>query len=238
MGVPIAPTADPAGPLVTPRSIAIDLPMSGQAAVCTVARAIPRDDPAYYPLLVANAVLGGSYSSRLNNEIRVERGLSYGAGSRFRALLQSGAIAAGAQTRNDAVAEVARLMLGQIGKLSTGLVGDELKARQATLLGSFALEIETVDGAEQHIADFVLYDRPLSELSAYATNVRNVTPEQLEAALAASLAPSKTSLIVVGDAQTFGAELLADHPELEQISIDELSLDSVALQATNAPRLR
>jgi predicted Zn-dependent peptidase len=95
-----------------------------------------------------------------------------------------------------------------------------------------------VDGAEQSIADLVLYDRPLTELREYATNVRNVTPEQLQAALAASLEPSKMSLIVVGDAQTFGAELMKDHAELEQIAIDQLSLDSVTLRTTNTRQPR
>src|SRR5207248_1016668 len=58
-----------------PRSIAVDLPGTGQAAVVLVKPAIARTDPRYYQGLVANAVLGGGYSSRQNQEIRIKRGL-------------------------------------------------------------------------------------------------------------------------------------------------------------------
>ena len=64
-----------------------------------VGPAIARNDPAYYPSLVANSVLGGGYSARLSQEIRVKRGLSYGAGSSVSARRTTGAFSARAQTK-------------------------------------------------------------------------------------------------------------------------------------------
>ncbi len=68
------PQASPVGAPLAPRVIAVDLAKSGQAAVAVGGRSIARDDPAYYAVEVADGVLGGGYSARLNKEIRVKRG--------------------------------------------------------------------------------------------------------------------------------------------------------------------
>jgi zinc protease len=68
------------------------------------------------------------------------------------------------------------------------------------------------------------------ELKDYATRVRDVTPQQLQAAAASPFSPDEINLLVVGDAMTFGAALQADHPELELIPLDQLDLDDVSLR--------
>ncbi|MFX8585654.1 insulinase family protein, partial [Acinetobacter baumannii] len=92
-----------------PGVIAIDLPGSGQAAVLVAAPSIRRSDPDYYKVEVANGVLGGGYSARLNEEVRVKRGLSYGAGSRVTEMAKAGMFSASAQTKNESAVEVADL---------------------------------------------------------------------------------------------------------------------------------
>src|SRR5699024_2012549 len=72
------PVAD--GAAVAPRIIVVDMPDAGQAGVVVCRLGIARSDPRYYALSVANAVLGVGFSSRLNQEIRIKRGLAYGAG--------------------------------------------------------------------------------------------------------------------------------------------------------------
>ena len=86
--------------------IVIDMPGSGQAAVAVARNSLARRDPRYYRAIVANAVLGGGYSARLNQEIRIRRGLSYGSGSSVYARRATGPFVASTQTRNDAAAEV------------------------------------------------------------------------------------------------------------------------------------
>src|SRR5205085_9220803 len=71
----------PAKEFPSPHVIVIDMPAAGQAAVVAGRPGLRRADPAYYLSLVTNSILGGGYSSRLNEEIRIKRGLSYGAGS-------------------------------------------------------------------------------------------------------------------------------------------------------------
>jgi zinc protease len=90
----------------SPRVIVVDKPDAGQAAVLVTRAGITRADPDYFRGLVANSVLNG-YSGRLNQEIRIKRGLSYGAGSSLDTRRNVGPFTASAQTKNQSAAQVA-----------------------------------------------------------------------------------------------------------------------------------
>src|SRR5690606_6353213 len=110
-------------PKAAPRAVAIDLPGAGQAAVTVVAPAISRKDPAYYPGIVANTVIGGGYSARLNQEIRIKRGLSYGARASLSARRTTGAFSASAQTKNESAPQVLDLIRAEMTRLGTEPAG-------------------------------------------------------------------------------------------------------------------
>ena len=175
--------------------------------------------------------MGGGYSARLNREIRIERGLSYGAGSSFAARQDEGYVVASTQTRNDAAAEVVSLILAEITRLSAELAtDDEMGPRRATLVGGFARSLETVDGLGGAVASLANYGLPMSELEAYAPNVRGVTPEQIRAFAAENLQPGGFSIVIVGDSAQFIDAIRAAHPNVEVIPASELDLDSAALR--------
>jgi zinc protease len=222
---------NPAGEATAPRVVVIDQPGAGQAAIEGVSRSIPRNDPDYYPLLLGNAVLGGGYSARLNAEIRVKRGLSYGASSGLGARIDEGLFSASTQTRNDAAAEVVGLISTEIARLSSEPVSpEELAPRRATVLGSFSRSLETVSRLSSVVASFAQYGLPIDELSQYATKVRAVTPEQIREAAERRLPAAAMSYVVVGDAQLFIEPLTAAYPTLERIPLAELNLDSASLR--------
>ena len=227
----VAMSDNPAGVAVAPRVIVIDLPGSGQAAVYAAARAVDRADPNYYPLLVGNAVMGGGYSARLNREIRIERGLSYGAGSGLSARQDDGILTAQAQTRNDAAAEVVSLILAEVTRLSAEqATADELAPRRATLVGGYARSLETVDGLGGAVANLANNGLPISEMADYADRVRGVSAADIQRVAAAELDPALFSIVVVGDAAQFIDQLRAAHPNVEVIPLTELDLDSAALR--------
>ncbi|MEO6872183.1 MAG: pitrilysin family protein, partial [Chthoniobacterales bacterium] len=131
-------------PAWKPETLVVDMPDAGQAAVVLSKPTIKRDSPDYYPALVANAALGNGFVSRLNREVRIKRGLSYGARSSIDARRDGGAFTAAAQTKNESAAEVASLMATELKKLVTDPVqGEELKSRQAVLTGGYARSLET-----------------------------------------------------------------------------------------------
>ncbi|WP_082525799.1 M16 family metallopeptidase [Brevundimonas sp. Root1279] len=222
---------NPAGAVLAPRVVVINQPGAGQAAVVAAIRGVSRTDADYFPLSLGNTLLGGGYSSRLNQEVRIKRGLSYGAGSSLGARADEGVFTASAQTRNDAVPAVAELILEEIGRMGTETVSEtELAPRRAVMIGGFGRSLETVDGLGGFIANLALYDLPMSELAAYAGNVRAVTPEQVEAAFARHLPGSEASLVIVGDAAQFIDALRAKYPNVEVIALDDLDLDRAALR--------
>ena len=221
----------PAGDPVDPRVVVIDQPGAGQTAIEAVSRSIARNDPDYYPLLLGNAVLGGGYSARLNAEIRVKRGLSYGASSGLGARLDAGMFSASTQTRNDAAAEVVGLISNEVSRLSSELVSaEELAPRRATVLGSFSRSLETVSRLSSMVASFAQYGVPIDELGQYPSKVRSVTPEQIREVAARRLPAAAISYVVVGDAEQFLPPLTALYPELETIPLAQLNLDSATLR--------
>jgi zinc protease len=229
-GAAPAPVAK-AGQTLAPRIVVIDQPGAGQAAVVAAIRGVTRADADYFPLTLGNTLLGGGFSSRLNQEIRIKRGLSYGAGSSLGARADAGVFTAQAQTRNDAAAQVAELLLEEIGRMGTAAASnDELASRRAVMIGGFGNSLETVDGLGGQVANLALYDLPMSDLAAYAGRVRAVTPEQIQAAFAEHLPTNRASLVIVGDAAQFIDALRAAHPNVEVIPLSDLNLDSATLR--------
>ena len=229
---PVAPL--PAPPAIRPtartRVIAIDLPGTGQAAVSVVKAGIARSDPDYYAGIVANSVLGGGYSARLNEEIRVRRGLSYGASSALGANRTTGSFRASAQTKNESAPQVLDLITQEMATLTqTPATPDELKARKSALVGSYGRRLATTGGLADILSNLALYGVPLDEIARYTQRVEAVTPGEAQAFAAKVMNPAQASVIIAGDAKVFGAALKAKRPELEVIAVDKLDLDSPTL---------
>ena len=221
----------PAGEPLQPRVVVIDQPGAGQAAVIAALRGVPRTDPAYFPLTLGNTLLGGSFTSRLNQEIRIKRGLSYGTRSSLGLRRDDGLFTASAQTKNETAVEVSDLILAEIERLDTTQPTEsELTTRRAILTGAFGSSLETVDGLGTLVANLALYDLPMSDLAAYAGNVAAVDGPAMQAAFARALPVSSASLVIVGDASKFIEALRAKHPNVEVIPLSSLNLDAAALK--------
>jgi len=232
-----APPAPAAGQAAAaPRNIVIDLPGTGQAAVVLTKQAIARSDPRYFQGIVANAVLGGGYSARLNEEIRVKRGLSYGAESSITARRTLGAFTAEAQTKNEAAPQVAGLIKASMAGMATAPVSaDELAARKSSLIGDYGRGIATTAGLGGSLGELALYGVDLSEVKTYPDQVEAVTADQVQAFARDVMKPDDASLIVVGDAKLFVDALKAETPNLEVIPIAAFDPESPSLKAPAAP---
>src|SRR5690606_17330311 len=124
-----------------------------------------------------------------------------------------GLLSASAQTRNDAVPQVADLILAEIARLSQEQATEaELAPRKATLVGSFGRSLETVDGLGGLVPNLALYGLPLTDLATYDDDVNGVTPAQIQAAAAEHLPAADASLVIVGDAAQFLEALRAKYP--------------------------
>ena len=216
-----------------PALLLIDQHGAGQAGVVAAHAAPPRNSADYYVGSVANAVLGGSYSARLNEEIRIKRGLSYGANSRLQSLGDAGMWLASAQTKNPSAPQVVDLMLGQFKRLgSTKVDAQELAARKATLIGGYGRSLETTAGLAQQVGELAVYGVKLDEIGKYIAQVQAVTPKQIEAYAHKHLDADGSKVVVVGDAAQFGDAIRKAHPQAVLLESTALDLDSPSLQPT------
>ncbi len=221
----------PAGQALPTRVVVIDQPGAGQAAVTVALRGVSRTSADYFPLTLGNTLLGGSFTSRLNQEIRIKRGLSYGTRSSLGLRAQEGLFTAAAQTRNDAAVEVSDLILAELARLSNSQPTDsELTTRQAILTGGFGQSLETVDGLGALVANLALYDLPMSDLADYVANVEAIDGAAVQSAFAEHLPVDRASLVIVGDAAQFIDALRQKHPDVEVIPLSDLDLDSATLR--------
>jgi zinc protease len=171
-----APPHPPAAP-APPRSVLVlDKPDLTQSQVRIAAAGLPRATPHYFPALVANAVFGGGFTSRLMEAVRVNRGLSYGVRSRFAMSRSAGIFFVSSFTKVETTAELVQVALDEARRFcDTGPGEEELTRAQSYLAGLFPLALETHDQVAEKLADVRLYGIPLEEITEYRERVRAVT---------------------------------------------------------------
>ena len=217
--------ANLAGADLPPRTLVVDLPGSGQAAVYAIARGVSRDDPAYYPATLANSILGGSSTGRLYEEIRVKRALSYGAYSAMAAQLGGGMVIASAQTKNESAADVAKVFLDEFRRIATEpLTPAAVENRKTFLAGSFRRQQKTSVGFTNILASNLLKGLEPAEALAYADRVKAVSGAEATASFARLVAADRISIVVVGDAAKFVDKLKAVRPNVEVVPAAQLDL--------------
>jgi zinc protease len=230
-GPPPQPPAERAGEARAPRTIVIDMPGAGQAAVGAGVRAISRGAPEYYPLRLADAVLGGGSTGRLFEEIRTKRALSYGSYSNLVARADEGFLGASAQTKNESAAEVAQVMLGELDRLGREPIGSDAAGKRiAFLTGNHNRSVETGEGLGNLLASLILQGLEPSEAAAFVGKMEGVTAQQASAAAARLVSAERATLVIVGDSAKFLDKLKAVRPNVELIRLDELDLDSPTLR--------
>ncbi|HWH81360.1 MAG TPA: pitrilysin family protein [Burkholderiaceae bacterium] len=203
----------------------IELPKSGQAAV-VVATPLPPLGADRAAAAVMNAVLGGGYSSRLNQEIRIRRGLSYSAYSGIDARPGGASLRAVVQTKNESAAEVVALVRAELDRLAAQPVTDaELAARKATLIGDFGRSVETTSGLAAALRSLVVGGLPPADLRRRIDALSVVSAADVQRYAAANLNAATRRVAVAGDAPAFAEALGAALPGLVTVPAGRLDLD-------------
>ena len=218
------PIAAPfAAPAPAARIVIVDKPDAGRTAVIAGRLGIARSDPAYVTGVVATAVLSG-YSGRLNQEVRVKRGLSYGAGAQLIARRDPGVFFASTLVDHGKVAEATGVVLDTLRGIAAEPIADaEMVTRKATVSGSFSRTIETIDGIAGVLGELAVYGVPLAELGEYLPRVEAVTPAEVQAFAAATIA-ADPFVVLVGDAGRFGDAMAGMHGDVVTIPFAQLDL--------------
>lgn len=164
---------------------------------------ITRDDPDYFPLYVGNHILGGSgLVSRLTDEIREKRGLSYSTYSYFSPMRQAGPFQMGLQTRTDQANQALELLQQTLQTfMNDGPTDEELREAKQNITGGFALRLDSNSKIIENIAAIGFYNQPLDYLDNFNAKVEAVTADQIKDAFKRRVHPQKMLTVIVG-AQT------------------------------------
>ncbi|MFN0182505.1 MAG: M16 family metallopeptidase [Aquabacterium sp.] len=230
MAVP--PLQHPPPQTLADPGLLVQLGASGQSTVMLALPYPPSDTAQRRVAQVANTVLGGGYSARLNQEIRIKRGLSYGAGSDAESHPGGGMVLASAQTDHKNAGAVLTVMREQVASLLAAEVpADELAARQATLIGGFGRRVETTGGLASMVAAQLAQQRPLAELGRFVEEIGAVTAAQVRAFTQAHWAPAGQRAVVVGDLAKAGDGLVAAAGMARRLDAARLDLEQAQLEA-------
>jgi len=204
----LPPPPPPRFPRPRPSITLVHRPGSVQADIRVGRLAVNRAHPDYFPLLVANGILGGSASSRLFMNIREKKGFAYDAHSALVPLKDSGVASVVTQVRNEVLAEALEGVLEEMGRLGRrGASARELATAKNYLNGVFVIRLETQDGLASQLAGVRLMGLSLSYLERYGPRVRAVEAERLQAAAAKYFNPEQSAIVVVGDADQLAGQL-------------------------------
>jgi predicted Zn-dependent peptidase len=178
----------------------IDRPGATQSEIRVGHVGLPRDTPDYFPALIMNTVLGGSFKSRLNMILREEKGFTYGASTSFSFRRQGGMFSGGAAVYTGDTAETLAIFVRELDRMGSEGVGPEEaeRARRYHALG-FAHAFETTRDIADQLADLVLYDLAEDYLQTYTDRVARVTVADVQRAAHSYLKPLELSMVVVGD---------------------------------------
>lgn len=226
---PAAPP--PALPRVQPQPIdaagvLVDLPGSGQSSVVIAAPFVAGAAEERARADIANIVLGGGYSSRLNQEVRIKRGLSYGVAAFGEPQAEAGAWFASAQTQHASAAAVLQLMQAEVQRLAREAPSAaELDARRATLIGSLVRRLQATAGLAQFIGAQVVQGRTPATLARQVDELLAVTPEQVRAFAERHWAAGALRYAVAGDLGAAGAALTEAAPGAWRRRADALAFD-------------
>lgn len=199
---PTTPDLPPAefSPKEATRIFLIDRPGSAQTVLQFGNLAVRRDDPDYIPLVVANRILGGGSSGRLFQNIREQKGFTYGAYSNLGGGRWPGIWGASASVRTPVTEPAVREFLHEFNRLQDEPVPPEVLERaKRSLVGSFALTLETPQGVLGRTLDLVQDGLPLDYWDTYPDRIQAVTAADVQRVARRYLGKGRIQLFAVGE---------------------------------------
>jgi predicted Zn-dependent peptidase len=161
---------------------------------------INRKNPDFIATSVLNTLLGGSFTSRINKNLREVNGYTYGARSYFDWKKFSGDFSVETEVKNDITINAVQEIIKEITLIRENLVGeDELQHIKNFITGNFPLQLETPNAIASKLINLKLYDIEDDFYSTYITNVNKITREQIKAAAEKYLYPDNLTISIAGN---------------------------------------
>lgn len=216
-----APTPAAAPPEPKAQVLLVEKADAVQSQISVGHLGVPRNHPDYLALQVANQIFGGSFNSRVNTKLRANEGLTYGAGSSFRANRVLGGFTVGTSTRTDRTADAVQFIVDLIREWKENPATEaELAEAKAYLIGSFGVELETAGAVSGRVLTQAMYGMPDDYYPKFRERVQALTLSDIQAVVRRHVDPSKLTVAVAGNTSVF-AKALEKHGPVRSIPITE-----------------
>ena len=196
---PVVPPIAAAPQLTSRRVYLIDKPGAAQSQIRIGWIGVPRSTSDYFAIRVMNTILGGAFTSRLNNNLREVHGYAYGAGSTFDMRLGAGPFYASAGVQTDKTADALKEFFTELTRIHEPVAADELEKAKNYLSLLLPRNFETERGSANTLAQAFVYTLPADYFQTYAAHVRAVTSADVTRVADAYIQPDKFAVVIVGD---------------------------------------
>jgi predicted Zn-dependent peptidase len=202
--LPALPELSGGDVLLVPRAGAV------QSQIRLIGQALPRTDPRYAALQLANLAFGGYFSSRLVENIREDKGYTYSAHSGFEFTGATATLGVDADTANEATAAAVLETLYELGKLAlVPPTADEVESVRQYAVGSLLTSTASQTGLASQLSALVSGGQGVEWLAEHPARLAAVTVEEVAQAALDFFAPARFTGVVVGDAETLAPRLAA-----------------------------
>jgi zinc protease len=201
----------------------IDKPGAPQTQIRIGWIGVPRSTPDYFPLVVLNTILGGSFSSRLNMNLREKHGYTYGASSSFDMRASAGPFSAGAGVQTDKTGEALKEFFNELNAIGKPIPPEELARAKNYVALRFPGGFETTGDVSRRLEDALVYKLPDDYFSKYVQNIQAVTAADVQRMAQKYIQPSRFIVAVVGDRQQIESQIRPlNLGNLKVVGIDEV----------------
>jgi predicted Zn-dependent peptidase len=214
----------PATPQPVRRQIyLVDKPGAPQSQIRIGTIGVARSTTDYFPIQVMNTILGGSFSSRLNLNLREKRGYTYGASSGFDMRLTPGPFSAQAGVQTDKTAESLTEFFNELNAILKPVPAEELARAKNYVSLRFPSSFETTGDIARRLEESVVYKLPDDYYSRYVQNIEAITAADVQRVAQKYIQPERLAVIVVGDRKTIEPGIRAlNLGTIASVAIDDI----------------
>jgi len=177
----------------------VDKPDAAQSQIRIGWIGVPRSTPDYFALRVLNTILGGSFTSRLNQNLREEHGYAYGASSTFDMRASAGPFYASAGVQTDKTSEALKEFFKELDGIRKTISPEEVDKAKNYVSLLMPRSFETTERLAGSLAQIFIYNLPADYFATYMQRVRSVTPADVQRVAERYIQPDKFAVVIVGD---------------------------------------
>ena len=201
----------------------VDKPGAAQSQIRIGWIGVPRSTPDYFPLTVMNTILGGSFSSRLNMNLREQHGYTYGASSQFDMRAAAGPFSAAAGVQTDKTKESLTEFFNELNGILKPIPAEELARAKNYVALRYPGGFETTGDISRQLENALVFHLPDNYFSTYVQNIQAVTAADISRVAQKYIAPGRFAVVVVGDQKAIEAGIRSlNLGPIKVMTIDEV----------------